>query len=85
MALPEHSARCATEVAAAVADGKFVALVEVRGTGASCPESEHGQQAAITSHSATSLMLGQPLLAGQPSRFPRWRGGIWRRTNKWTA
>jgi dienelactone hydrolase len=57
--------RCGAEIAASVGNGNVVALVEVRGTGESCPGAEHGQQAAITANSATALMLGQPLLAGQ--------------------
>jgi dienelactone hydrolase len=57
--------RCASQIAASLAQGNIVALVEPRGTGTSCPGSEHGQQAAITANSATALMLGQPLLAGQ--------------------
>jgi hypothetical protein len=40
-------------------------LVEVRGTGASNPDGDHGQQSEATSHSATQLMLGQTLLGGQ--------------------
>ncbi|HEX5103622.1 MAG TPA: hypothetical protein VFV87_07425, partial [Pirellulaceae bacterium] len=41
----------------------IIVLPEVRGTGASHAGS--GQQGGMSSYSATSLMLGQPLLAGQ--------------------
>ncbi len=49
--------------------GVTVVLVEVRGTGASNPESSRGQQSEATENSATALMLGQPLLAGQLRDF----------------
>jgi hypothetical protein len=42
-----------------------IALVEVRGTGASSPGADRGQQGSATSLSATQLMLGEPLLTGQ--------------------
>jgi hypothetical protein len=53
------------EIAAAIQEGKAIAFVEVRGTGASSPGTDQGQQGAITSHSATELMLGHALLAAQ--------------------
>ncbi|MCI0360328.1 MAG: hypothetical protein L0211_17775 [Planctomycetaceae bacterium] len=43
----------------------LIVLVDVRGIGATSPGSDHGQQSAATSHSATALMLGQPLLGRQ--------------------
>jgi dienelactone hydrolase len=43
----------------------LIVLVEPRGTGASSPGNDRGQQSAAAAHSATSLMLGDPLLAGQ--------------------
>jgi hypothetical protein len=49
--------------------GVTVVLVEVRGTGLSNPESNRGQQSEATANSATSLMLGQPLLTGQLRDF----------------
>lgn len=45
--------------------GKAIALVEVRGSGASSSGTDHGQQGAVTAHSATELMLGHTLVAGQ--------------------
>jgi hypothetical protein len=57
--------RKVVEIAASLHEGKAVALVEVRGSGASSPGTDHGQQAAVTVHSATELMLGHTLLAGQ--------------------
>ena len=49
----------------ALSFGCVVTLVDVRGTGASSPGNDHGQQSSATAHSATALMLGQPLLGGQ--------------------
>ena len=43
----------------------LIVLVDVRGVGATSPGSDHGQQSAATAHSATALMLGQPLLGQQ--------------------
>ena len=43
----------------------LVVLVDVRGVGVVGPGSDHGQQSAITAHSATALMVGQPLLGRQ--------------------
>jgi hypothetical protein len=57
--------RKSAEIAAWLSEGKVVALVEVRGTGASSPGTDQGQQGGITSNSATALMLGQTLLGGQ--------------------
>jgi hypothetical protein len=45
--------------------GQQVILVEVRGAGASRPGNDRGPQSRLTALSATSLMLGDPLLAGQ--------------------
>ena len=53
------------QIAAALQAGRAVAFVEVRGTGASSPGADHGQQGAMTAHSATELMLVRTLLAGQ--------------------
>lgn len=52
-------------IAAKLAAGHSVMLVDVRGTGASSPGSDRGQQSAATSISATHFMLSQSLLAGQ--------------------
>jgi dienelactone hydrolase len=52
-------------LAAPLKAGATVVLVEVRGTGASNPESNRGQQSEASANSATALMLGRPLLAGQ--------------------
>ena len=52
-------------LATGLKSGMTIVLVEFRGTGAGNPEAERGQQSAATSHAATSLMLGRPLLAGQ--------------------
>jgi hypothetical protein len=52
-------------LAAALKAGVTVVLVEVRGTGASNPEKDRGQQSGATSYAATALMLGQPVLGGQ--------------------
>jgi len=45
--------------------GWKIVVAEVRGTGVSGPASDRGPQSRLTSQSATSLMLGQPLIAGQ--------------------
>ena len=42
-----------------------VVLAEVRGTGASSPGSDRGQQGSATAYSATQLMLGPPMITGQ--------------------
>jgi hypothetical protein len=52
-------------IATALNTGVTVVLAEVRGTGAGNSETDRGQQSAATSHSATALMLGQPLLGRQ--------------------
>lgn len=52
-------------IARRVLAGNEVVLTEVRGTGLSAPGDDQGPQSALTRHSATSLMLGEPLLAGQ--------------------
>jgi len=54
-----------TNLATALNLGITVVLTEVRGTGAGNAETDRGQQSAATSHSATALMLGQPILGGQ--------------------
>jgi dienelactone hydrolase len=43
----------------------LIVLVDVRGVDANGPGTDHGQQSAATAHSATALMLGQPLLGLQ--------------------
>jgi len=53
------------EIATSLHEGKAIALVDVRGTGASLPGTDLGQQGAITAYSATELMLGHALLAAQ--------------------
>jgi dienelactone hydrolase len=58
--------RGAAEIATQLSEGgTIVALIEVRGTGHSSPSVDRGPQGEITSHAATQLMLGKPLLAGQ--------------------
>jgi dienelactone hydrolase len=58
--------------------GVTIVLVEVRGTGAGNPEEQRGQQSGATSHAATSLMLGRPLLAGQLRDLRN----VWQRVRK---
>jgi dienelactone hydrolase len=53
------------ELADLLARGVVVALVDVRGSGATSPGNDHGQQGASTAHSATCLMLGETLLGNQ--------------------
>jgi cephalosporin-C deacetylase-like acetyl esterase len=53
------------QIAVALHEGKAVAFVEPRGMGGSSPGADHGQQGAMTAHSATELMLARTLLAGQ--------------------
>src|SRR5262249_9708767 len=48
-----------------VAFGATIVLADLRGMGASGNGNDGGQFSGLTSHSATSLMLGEPLLAGQ--------------------
>jgi dienelactone hydrolase len=53
------------DLASGLATEILVVLVEPRGTGATSPGSDRGQQSAAAAHSATALMLGDPLLAGR--------------------
>jgi hypothetical protein len=53
------------EIAKRLEGGWVVAIAEVRGTGLAASANDRGPQSRLTSQSATSLMLGQPLLAGQ--------------------
>jgi hypothetical protein len=53
------------DIAAALAGGLVIVLAEPRGMGAAGSSTDRGQQSAATSQSATCLMLGQTLLAGQ--------------------
>ena len=57
-------ARRREEIAQGLAFGAVIVLVDVRGTGAA-GGGDQGQQSAATSHSATHLMLGKTMLAGQ--------------------
>jgi hypothetical protein len=57
-------ARRHDEIAQGLAFGCVLVLVDVRGTGAA-GGGDHGQQSGATSHSATHLMLGKTMLAGQ--------------------
>ncbi|MCU0880800.1 MAG: hypothetical protein MUF06_23775 [Pirellulaceae bacterium] len=57
--------RRSADLASGLATEILIVLVEPRGTGATSPGSGRGQQSAAAAHSATSLMLGDPLLAGQ--------------------
>lgn len=52
-------------IAAEIAAENIVALAEVRGIGATSPGRDRGQSGAAASHSATHLMLGQPMLGAQ--------------------
>ena len=52
-------------LAKALESNFVLVLTDVRGTGASSPGSDRGQQGAATSHSATQWMLGETILAGQ--------------------
>jgi dienelactone hydrolase len=62
------------DLAAALKTEHLIVLVDVRGIGATSPGSDRGQQSAATAHSATALMLGPPLLAGQLHDFrAAWR------------
>jgi dienelactone hydrolase len=56
--------RC-DELGEKLAAGWIIVIAEVRGTGISGSGSEGGPQSRLTAHSATCLMLGQPLIAGQ--------------------
>jgi hypothetical protein len=53
------------KIATSLEQGRAVALVEVRGSGATSASADFGQQAAITAQSATALILGRNLLAEQ--------------------
>lgn len=53
------------DLASGLASEILIVLVEPRGTGATSPGSGRGQQSAAAAQAATSLMLGDPLLAGQ--------------------
>src|SRR5262249_44387114 len=53
------------EIAEALTADVVVALVDVRGVGAAGPGSDRGQQSSMVAHSATALMLGQPILGSQ--------------------
>jgi hypothetical protein len=53
------------DIANGLAHDFLVVLVDVRGVGVTGQGSDHGQQSAATAHSATALMLGQPLLGRQ--------------------
>jgi hypothetical protein len=58
-------ARRRETIAAGLASDCVIALVDIRGTGATSSGSDRGQQSAATSHSATQLMLGGTMLGGQ--------------------
>src|SRR5262249_10619214 len=45
--------------------GAAVCLLDVRGAGETSPGKDRGRTSGATSHSATALMLGDPLLAGR--------------------
>jgi dienelactone hydrolase len=53
------------EIASALEINAVVALVDLRGQGATSPGSDRGQQAALAAHSATHLMADRTLLGGQ--------------------
>jgi dienelactone hydrolase len=53
------------EIAARLSADWLVVMVEVRGTGLSGAGADRGPQSRLTSQSATSLMLGQPLVGTQ--------------------
>lgn len=55
----------ADEVAALLAANIGICLVDVRGTGETSPGRDGGQYSGRTSYSASQLMLGRPLAAGQ--------------------
>jgi dienelactone hydrolase len=57
--------RRATTISEKLKGGSMIVVAEVRGTGVSGPGSDRGPQSKLTSQSATCLMLGQPLIAGQ--------------------
>jgi hypothetical protein len=59
------------EVAALLAANIGVCLVDVRGTGETSPGRDGGQYSGRTSYSASQLMLGRPLLAGQLADLQR--------------
>ena len=61
------------EIAALLERGAIVVLPDVRGTGVFRPDSDTGPSGGLTAHAATSLMLGEALLA-QQLRDVRW---IW--------
>lgn len=57
--------RRSEQISKRLQSGWTVVIAEVRGTGQSRPNNDLGPQSELTRHSATSLMLGEPLLAGQ--------------------
>lgn len=54
-----------SELALGAGLGYLVVLADLRGMGAASGSNDAGQQSGLTSYSASQLMLGEPLLAGQ--------------------